>query len=350
MIIDLEKFVRQERPYWDELDQLVSVYSVRRRAVSLDQARRLHYLYERASADLARLDTFASNPALRAHLESIVARAYAQLHDTRQRTKLRPLRWLTQTFPQTFRRHIGAFWLSLGITTAGVLLGVFLMKTDADTPGALLGGPFSELLRDADELVREREAESAAGLESRNFMFGFYIKNNVGVSIKCVVLGMTFGLGTIYILFTNGAMLGAVFYKFMAAGHSDHVFGWLLPHGVPEIAAIVLSGQAGLVLARALIGWGDRASLSRRMRAVAGPLTTLIAGVALLLIWAAALEAWFSQYHQPVLPYWAKIAFGVCELLALCAFLIFAGRGRGDSMREGEHEPLVRGKRFGNSQ
>jgi len=166
-------------------------------------------------------------------------------------------------------------------------------------------------------------------------MFGFYIQNNVSVAIRCMVLGMTLGLGTIYVLFVNGALLGAVFYKFIAAGHSDFVFGWLLPHGVPELSAIILSGQAGLVLARALIGWGDRASLSQRMRAVAGPLTTLIVGVALLLVWAAALEAWVSQNHQPVLPYWAKIAFGVGELVLLYAFLMFAGRGvRRDSRDE----------------
>jgi len=350
MIIDLEKFVRQEQPYWNELEQLVTAFGGRRRALSIDQARRLHYLYERASADLARLDTFASNPALRAHLESIVARAYAQLHDTRQRVRLRPMRWLTQTFPQTFRRHHRAFWLSLAITTVGTLLGVFLMKVDPDTPAAVLGGPFSDLLRDADELVAERETESASGLGGRNFMFGFYINNNVSVAIRCMVLGMTLGLGTIYVLFINGVMLGAVFYKFMSAGHSDFVFGWLLPHGVPEISAIVLSGQAGLVLAGALIGWGDRASLSQRMRAVAGPLTTLIVGVALLLIWAAALEAWLSQYHQPVLPYWAKIAFGIGEFLVLYAFLIFAGRGNRDSRREEDEEPWVRGSRLANSQ
>jgi len=349
MIIDLEKFVRQEQPYWNELERLVAACSGRRRAIGLEQARRLHYLYERASADLARLDTFASNPALRAHLESIVARAYAQLHDTRQRTRLRPMRWLTQTFPQTFRAHAGAFWLSLGIMTAGVVLGAFLMMIDPEAPGALLGGPAAGLSRDADEIVGEWEQASAAGLEGRNAMFGFYIQNNVGVSIRCMVFGMTLGLGTLYVLFTNGAMVGAVFFKFIMAGHSDFVFGWLLPHGVPELSAIVLSGQAGLVLARALIGWGQRASLSQRMRAVAGPLTTLIAGVALLLVWAAALEAWLSQYHQPVLPYWAKITFGVGELIALYAFLIFAGRGR-MARRESENGQRVRGNRSASSQ
>lgn len=328
VIIDLERFVRQERPYWDELSRLVDTFEgARKRGVSLEQARRLHYLYERASADLARLDTFASNQELRAYVESVVARAYAQVHDTRQRTRLHPLRWLTVTFPCTFRSHIGSFWMSLAVTIAGVLLGVFLMTVDPGAQSVMLAG-FPDLQQDVAKHVQEREAESAQGLQGRNLMFGFYINNNTSAAIKCMVFGVTLGLGTVWVLFTNGVILGAVFYKFTAAGYAAYVFGWLLPHGVPEISAIILAGQAGFVLARAMIGWGDHNSLSRRMRAVAGPLTTLIIGVALLLIWAAALEAWLSQYHEPVLKYWMKILFGCLEFVMLYAFLAFSGRGQ----------------------
>ena len=45
-----------------------------------------------------------------------------------------------------------------------------------------------------------------------------------------------------------------------------------------------------------------------------------------LLIWAGIVEAFVSQYHQPVLPYGLKIAFGLCELAALSFFLGWAGR------------------------
>jgi len=37
-------------------------------------------------------------------------------------------------------------------------------------------------------------------------------------------------------------------------------------------------------------------------------------------------EAFISQYHQPVIPYALKIAFGACELSALSIFLGWAGR------------------------
>jgi hypothetical protein len=45
-----------------------------------------------------------------------------------------------------------------------------------------------------------------------------------------------------------------------------------------------------------------------------------------MLVWAGTIEAFVSQYHQPVLPYALKISFGVCELLVLSGFLGWAGR------------------------
>jgi len=57
----------------------------------------------------------------------------------------------------------------------------------------------------------------------------------------------------------------------------------------------------------------------------------LICGSGLMLIWAGIIESFLSQYHQPVVPYAAKIGFGLTELLVLIAFLCFSGRSRQDA-------------------
>jgi uncharacterized membrane protein SpoIIM required for sporulation len=123
-------------------------------------------------------------------------------------------------------------------------------------------------------------------------------------------------------------MLGAVCADYLMAGEGRFLLGWLLPHGSVELPAIVLAGQAGFVLAGALIGWGRRMSLRARLRAVTPDLVTLVAGVALMLVWAGIVESFLSQYHQPVLPYGLKIAFGLIELGALSVFLAVSGRAR----------------------
>ncbi|HSH14384.1 MAG TPA: stage II sporulation protein M, partial [Verrucomicrobiae bacterium] len=87
-----------------------------------------------------------------------------------------------------------------------------------------------------------------------------------------------------------------------------------------------VGAQAGLVLARALIGRGDRDTLRTRLAKVRNDLMTLMFAVALMLIWAGVIEAFFSQYHAPVLPYGVKIAFGTVELVLLVFFFGRCGR------------------------
>ena len=51
-------------------------------------------------------------------------------------------------------------------------------------------------------------------------------------------------------------------------------------------------------------------------------------GAAVMLVWAGIVEAFFSQYHAPVLPYSVKITFGSIELVLLFAFLFRSGRAK----------------------
>jgi uncharacterized membrane protein SpoIIM required for sporulation len=136
---------------------------------------------------------------------------------------------------------------------------------------------------------------------------------------------MTWGVGTIIMLFYNGIMLGAVAVDYVRAGQTKFLLGWLLPHGVIEIPAILIAGQGGLMLAMALIGWGKRIPLRDRLREVSGDLVTLIFGVAVFLVWAGFIEAFLSQYHEPVIPYSVKIAFGLVELVLLILYLSKSG-------------------------
>src|SRR5580700_2653783 len=121
MILDVARFTTAERPYWQELDRtLHRLDEDAGVSMSLAETERFHYLYQRCSADLSRLSTFSADPDLREYLESLVARAYAEIHETRERRGPASSRsfkkWFLSTFPRTFRKHIRAFQLSLAIT------------------------------------------------------------------------------------------------------------------------------------------------------------------------------------------------------------------------------------------
>ena len=326
MIIDLQKFIAAEQSCWTELErQLDKLEAEPNFRMTLDQLRRFHLLYERTAADLARITTFSSEPETRSYLESLVARAYGEIHETRERrARLRPLQWFFQTLPQTFRRHVRAFYLSVAVTLAGCAFGGLALALDPASKPVLM--PFPHLLQDPARRVAEEEKATSDRLAGQKSSFSaFLMTHNTRVSIFTLALGMTWGVGTIIMLFYNGIMLGAVAVDYMRAGQTKFLLGWLLPHGVIEIPAILIAGQAGLMLARALIGWGKRVPLQTRLRGISRDLVTLIFGGGLLLVWAGFVEAFLSQYHEPVMPYSVKIAFGLVELVLLSLFLAKSG-------------------------
>lgn len=329
MIINLQKFVSTERPNWTELEKVLDkLENDPGHEMNLEQLKRFHYLYERTSADLGKLVTFASEPETRRYLESLIARAYGEIHETREKPhRLRPLHWLAHTFPQTFRRHVRAFWLSVLITIVGSAFGGMVIAFDPESKSVIM--PFSHLSGNPAERVAKEEKAANDQLANHKASFSTSLMtHNTKVSIFTMALGATWGIGTILMLFYNGVILGAVCVDYILAGQTRFLIGWLLPHGSFEIPAILIAGQAGLLLGRAFIGSGKRVSLKLRLREISSDLVTLIGGVGVLLIWAGFVEAFLSQYHEPVLPYSVKIGFGLVELTLLTLFLAKSGRAK----------------------
>jgi len=327
MIIDLKHFIASEQPGWRELETMLErLEADPNLRMKLPEIERFHELYERAAASLARLTTFSSEPETKRYLESLVARAYGEIHETREkRRKILPFKWFFQTLPQTFRRHIGAFYVSLAITIAGSIFGAGATVFDPDSRHVTM--PFGHDQLRPSERVRQEETRTEDRLSGQHStLSAFLMTHNIQVSVFTLALGMTWGIGTIFMLFYNGVALGAIGIDYVTDGQTRFLLGWLMPHGVIEIPAILIAGQAGLLLATGLIGWGKRVPIAARMRAVSADAVTLTFGFAVLLVWAGFVEAFLSQYHEPVVPYAAKIAFGAFELILLCVYLARSGR------------------------
>jgi uncharacterized membrane protein SpoIIM required for sporulation len=332
MIVDLKQFIERERSTWEELDKVLT--RIENEAVlrlTLEEVQRLHYLYERTGAGLIKISTFAAEPNLVHFLESLLTRAYAELQTGGSRTDKLSLRhWLFRTFPRTFRKHCRFFLVACLLTIFGALFGGAAVLFDPDAKAAI--APFPHLLQNPAARVKEEESKTNPMLATSKSRFSAtLITNNTKVSILALALGVTWGIGTLILLFYNGVVLGAVIFDYVRAGQSVFLMGWLLPHGVIEIPAILIAGQAGLLLGQSLVGWNSKENLTQRLRSSTGSLVTLISGAALLLIWAGLVEAFFSQYHEPILPYQFKIVFGLVEFVALLMFLMFSGRQAGPS-------------------
>ncbi len=334
MILDVNRFLNEEGPYFDELEEMLARFGRRAAPPSLEEARRFHYLYQRSLSDLAKLKTFACEPEVVRRLEYLVARAYGELHaaPAPARRRFSPREWAFVRFPQVFRRHVAAFLLVCLAVAAGTAFGGGVAAFDNPSKAHVLGG-FSHLHGDPAERVRMEESGGRGdpGLAGHGTFASELMVNNIRVSVFSLAGGVLWGVGSLLVLFYNGIILGLVAIDYILAGQGVFLAGWLLPHGSFEIPAFMIAGQAGVVLGGAMLGWRSRETLRRRLRAVLPDLVVLICGVAVMLVWAGLVESFFSQYHAPVMPYWIKILFGGLELTFLVWLLAFAGRRTGPS-------------------
>ncbi len=128
---------------------------------------RFHAMYQRTSADLAKVATLHSESELRRYLEWLVSRAYSEIHETRERRKFRPWRWFTIEFPRAFRRHLQA--LSAGRSADGDGLRRSERSPCASTPKRkYVIMPFNGLrITPAERVAREQQTEGHAAYRAR---------------------------------------------------------------------------------------------------------------------------------------------------------------------------------------
>jgi len=331
VILDLERFQIQAKPRWNSLESLLALLEGRPdHKLNPAEAEQLQELYTRTAADLNRVTHGALAPELRQYLERLVARAYAELYyvPPTPSSLWQWRRWLRifTAFPETFRRQSRYFALAVLITTLGCAMGGLAVRYDPASVDLLLPADY---LRDPGKRVQAEEKGERRHVTSVQIEAAFsakLIKHNIEVSLLAAALGVTFGIGTALLLFENGVLLGAVAVRYAQQGFGLFAAAWLLPHGAFEIPSILIAGQAGFYLARLLL----RRREDRDMRQSIGEWLVLVAGLALMLSWAGIMEAFFSQHHEPELPYAFKVAIGGAELVLLTVYLLAIGRRKLD--------------------
>ena len=145
--------------------------------------------------------------------------------------------------------------------------------------------------------------------------------NNISVGFTTFALGITAGLGTIYMMAFNGLLIGVIGMACWLSGMSLQLWSFVAPHGVLELPAIFIAGGAGLRIAQGLLFPSTlprRESLSR----AGTEAVQLLLGTVPILIIAGLIEAFVSPTGLPI-P--LKFAMAAALFVLLNAYLFFGG-------------------------
>ena len=154
-------------------------------------------------------------------------------------------------------------------------------------------------------------------------MFGYYIRNNIGVAFQCFAGGLFAGVGALFFLAYNGAFSGAIAGYLTGRGLSATFYSFVATHSAFELTAIVLAGAAGLRIGHSLLAPGRFSRRQSLVRATQDSAVILYGLTAMLLV-AAGIEAFWSSATW--LPAAAK--YGAAAICWSAVLGYFALQGR----------------------
>lgn len=306
------------------LEQLLSLLD--RSGISkLDNAqlKDLGRLYRVTSADLSRARALRLGAEVEGYLNNLVVRAHNQVYQ-RDKNRWKDLfHFLWIGFPALVRQNI--LYIALAFLLFAIPCGGCWYMIQQDPTFAQLEIQKGEPLVSEDlwDMIEKKHMWTDAAQDKSPTAFGLIATNNIRVSILAFVLGITFGLGTVYILIVNGMSIGSTFGVCQLHGMALPLMAFVAGHGVLELSAIFISGGAGLVLGKSMLFPG-RLKRADSLRLGARTAFGIFAGTVPMLLVAGSIEGFVSPRTD--LPVNIKCLVSVATAVALAAYL-FIPRG-----------------------
>jgi uncharacterized membrane protein SpoIIM required for sporulation len=311
---------------WDELDAALQALHRRRRkpkaGETLPSGERIAELYRRACEHLALARARAYPPHIVERLDQLTADAHQAIYQRREFGLGRLRRLFTIDFPRAVRAHALYVWIALavfGLPT--VILGVLVYQQ----PELILSVVDSETASSFEEMYSESAASIGRMRTADNdwAMFGFYIRNNIGIAFQCFASGLFAGVGSLFFLAFNGAYGGAIGGYLTERGLSATFYSFIATHSAFELTAIVLAGAAGLRIGHSMLAPGRR-TRTQALVASARESIVIVYGVSAMLLIAAAIEAFWSS--STWVPNAVKYAVAAFCWISVIAYLTLQGR------------------------
>ncbi len=308
------EFITKKQKTWTELEELLG----NSRNASLSQLNRLGYLYRRITSDLAVARRDFPQDRCVSYLNVLASRAHSRIYQTSPFTRGTLWRFLHLGFPALFRENLNFI---------GTAFLMFTIAFGAAYWIALTLPVLAEQIVPEDTVTHikqlDQQAWNSTSAENRNLFASFVMTNNIRVAFFAFAGGILFMAGTVYILVTNGILIGAVAGLCHANGIALTLWSFVSPHGYIELTTIFIAGGAGLKLGYSLIA----PSLFTRKRALANAARTsiqLLGGCVVLLVVAGTIEGFVSPSGLSDL---FKIGFGAVTGILLFTYF-FAMKAR----------------------
>lgn len=263
--------------------------------------------------DLGYSRTFYPQSKVTQYLNGLASKIYLGIYKNKREESSRLITFWTKELPLVVRRYHRELLYSFLIFTSFALMAAFSTAQDQSFVRGILGDGYVEMTEDN---IARGDPFGVYKSGDRVTMFFTIALNNIKVAFMLFIGGLFVSLGTIWLLFENGMMLGSfqTFFFMKDLGWQSILTVWI--HGTLEISAIIIAGGAGFILGNSILFPKTYKRIDSAKRGARDGMKLMI-GLVPVFIAAAFLEGFITRYSS--MPAFLSISILVLSL----AFIIW---------------------------
>ena len=252
----------------------------------------LALLYRQTASDLATVREDVTGAQLTIYLNQLLGRAHNLIYMGRRAKPAGIWGFYKDTYPAIFRETFGDTLAAFIIFLAAGVAAFLVAMGDPSFPPYLLGGAMMDT-------IERHQMWTQSIVTIKPLASSAILTNNLSVAFTTFALGITAGIGTVWMMVLNGLLIGVVGEACWREGMSLQLWSFVAAHGVLELPAIFIAGGAGLGIARGMLFPGR---LPRRASiAIAGARSVrLMLGAIPMLLIAGFVEGFVSPSNLPI--------------------------------------------------
>jgi uncharacterized membrane protein SpoIIM required for sporulation len=301
------RWLAKRKPHWQRLEQLVD-RSGRRGVAALnhDELQELGLLYRQTASDLATVREDITSRPFTSYLNQLLARAHNLIYMGRAAEWSASSRFFVDTYPRIFRETFPLVLLAALVFAAGAIAGAVVTLRDPGFAHQILGPQMMET-------IEKREMWTHSILAVKPMAASGIMTNNITVGFLMFAAGITAGLGTLWMLITNGLLMGVLAVATARAGMALQLWDFVAAHGALELPGHLHRSGSGIEIARGLLFPG---MLPRKesLRQAGNRGAKLLLGTIPLLVVAGVIEAFISPVKIAT-PLKFLLVYGACPVL-----------------------------------
>lgn len=284
-------FIKNNAPKWEKFEHIIKSGE----ATSADV---LSDLYISLQDDLAYARTFYPKSNSTKYLNELTAHFHRAIYKNKKESGSRFLRFWQYEVPYAVLKSHRQLFYAFIIFFVSILIGTVSSANDENFVRLILGDSYVNMTL---ENIEKGDPMAVYKEMHQQQMFFAISGNNIYVSFLTYVLGVFCSLGSIYMLFTNGVMVGTFQYFF----YQKHLFTTAILaiylHGALELSAIVIAAGAGIVLGNSILFPGTYSRFYSITEAARRSLK-IILGLIPVFIVAASIESFVTRYYDVMPP------------------------------------------------